>query len=65
MAYTFTCPLNSCNNQIMTSNAQNTNEGALELTTIAEQHLKHVHPDIHKTHEEVDTDIRAHMVEKK
>lgn len=63
--YTFTCPLTSCNNQVMTAPTENLEEAAHELTAIAETHLKHVHPDVHKTHEEVDTDIRAHMAEKK
>ncbi len=48
----------------MTSHAQHAEEAASELTAIAEAHLKHLHPDVHKTHEEVAADIRAHMVEK-
>lgn len=59
--YTFTCPLPGCS-QIMASNADNADGAAMELTAKAEQHLKDVHPDVSKTHEEVDADIRSHMV---
>lgn len=61
MAYTFTCPLNGCNHLVMKSDATDENTAAQELTATAEQHLKDMHPEIHKAHEEVDQDIRAHM----
>ncbi len=62
MAYTFTCPLDTCNHQVMTSQAANSEEAAKELTGAAEKHLQEIHPDVRKTHEEVDQDIRSHMV---
>ena len=59
--YSFTCPLEGCG-LIMTTQANSTDEAAKALVAQAEQHLRDVHPDVHKTHEEVDQDIRAHMV---
>lgn len=61
--YVFTCPLQGCNVQ-MTANANDAEEGAKDLTAQAQQHLVAVHPDIHKTSEEVEQDIKAHMVTK-
>ena len=61
MAYTFTCPLEGCDHKVMRSEAGDENTAAQELTATAEQHLQEMHPDIHKTHDEVDQDIRAHM----
>lgn len=61
MAYTFTCPLDSCNHTVMKTDKNDENTAAQELTATAEQHLKDMHQEIHKTHEEVDQDIRSHM----
>lgn len=60
--FSFTCPLTGCNNLVMRAQSENPDEAAKELTTTAEQHLKEMHPDMHKTHDEVAQDIRAHMV---
>ncbi len=59
--YSFTCPLQGCS-QTMTSDASNQNDAAKELVEKAKQHLKDVHPDIQKSDEEIDKDIRSHMV---
>lgn len=63
MAFTFTCPLDGCNHTVMESDAVDANVAAEDLTATAEQHLKEAHPDVQKTHEEVDQDIRAHMTQ--
>lgn len=61
--YTFTCPLEGCNHVVMHASATTAEEAATELTATAEQHLQTMHPEIHKTHEEVDQDIRSHMTQ--
>jgi hypothetical protein len=58
--YSFTCPLQGCN-QKMTVNAPSVDDAAKELTNQAKQHLEVAHPDIHKTDQEVEQDIRSHM----
>lgn len=60
--YSFTCPLAGCALK-MESGAQDHEAAAVDLVAQAEKHLQDVHPDVHKTHEEVDLDIRSHMVE--
>ncbi len=62
MAYSFTCPLDACNHLVMTSQAADAEGAATELTATAEKHLQEMHPEIKKSHEEVDQDIRSHMV---
>jgi len=46
----------------MRSEVSDENTAAEELTAAAEQHLKEMHPEVHKTHEEVSEDIRSHMM---
>lgn len=65
MGYAFTCPLDGCDHFVMTSGTQNTDDAAHELSAVAKKHLQQIHPDVHKTPEEVDEDIRSHMVETK
>lgn len=62
MTYSFTCPLQGCN-QTMTTDATDEEEAVQNLTQQAEQHLRESHPDIQKTHEEVMQDIKEHMVQ--
>lgn len=61
ITYTFTCPLEKCG-QIMTNHEVNSDKAVKDLVMQAKAHLQVVHPDIHKTDEEIDADIRAHMV---
>ena len=64
MAYTFTCPLEGCDHTVMTSVSDEPAEASEELTHTAQRHLEEMHSDIHKTEEEVNRDIREHMVHK-
>ncbi len=59
--YTFTCPLQGCG-IVMTNHDSSVESAALDLIAQAKEHLKTVHPEIHKSDEEVSTDIRSHMV---
>ena len=61
MAYTFICPLEGCDHTVMRSEANDENTAAEELTTTAQKHLSDMHPDVHKTRDEVAQDIRSHM----
>lgn len=60
--YTFVCPLPGCG-QTLSVHADNNEQGAVLLTEEAKRHLQQVHPDVHKTNEEVASDIRSHMGE--
>lgn len=60
MQYSFTCPLQGCN-QTLTVEAQTNEEAADKLIAAAKEHLKIAHPEIKKTDEEVSTDVRSHM----
>lgn len=60
--YTFTCPLAGCG-VVLSVHADSDEQGAVLLTAEAEKHLKEIHPDVHKSHEEVDADIKSHMQE--
>lgn len=60
--YTFTCPLEGCGMGLST-HAQTKEIAAKELTEEAKKHLLAFHPDVHKTPEEVSTDITTHMTE--
>ena len=62
MAYIFRCPLEGCEHTTMISEANDENTAAEELTTKAEEHLRQMHSDVHKTHEEVSQDIHSHMM---
>ncbi|HET9946834.1 MAG TPA: hypothetical protein VFQ63_02110 [Patescibacteria group bacterium] len=46
----------------MTNHEVNSDKAVKDLVMQAKAHLQVVHPDIHKTDEEIDADIRAHMV---
>lgn len=59
--YMFTCPLPNCG-VVMSRDGESLEEGVTILSNIAQQHLKEVHPDIHKTREEVETDIKTHVI---
>lgn len=59
--YTFTCPLEGCG-VVMTRDGESDQEGVTVLSNMAEQHLHDVHPDVHKTREEIEEDISSHMV---
>lgn len=59
--YMFTCPLQNCG-VVMSRDGESPEEGVTILSNMAQQHLKDVHPDIHKTREEVEADIKEHMV---
>lgn len=59
--YSFTCPLQGCS-QKMTLDTDDPEVAAKNLSAQAQQHLQNVHPDVHKTDQEVEEDIRAHMV---
>ena len=59
--YTFTCPLEGCA-AVMTRDAESDEEAVQVLSNMAEQHLKEVHPDVHKTRDEVEADVKTHMV---
>jgi hypothetical protein len=61
--YTFICPLAGCGT-VLSIHADNADQGQTLLTVEAEKHLQEIHPDIHKTHEEVALDIKSHMQEK-
>ncbi len=61
MAYTFTCPLPGCN-EVLMSDAQETFDAQRELTEKAQQHLKEFHPELTKTEDEVNQDIKSHMI---
>lgn len=61
--YTFTCPLEGCST-VMTTQVSTEEEGAKALVAQAKAHLASVHPEVHKTDEEVDKDIRSHMIAK-
>ncbi|HSW96863.1 MAG TPA: hypothetical protein VLF89_03480 [Candidatus Saccharimonadales bacterium] len=61
MAYKFTCPLPGCS-EVLISDAQETFDAQRELTEKAKQHLKEFHPELTKTDDEVNQDIKAHMV---
>ncbi len=60
--YTFTCPLEGCEHKVMKSSVETVDEAAPELMRAAELHLDDMHPGVHKSHEEISQDIRAHMV---
>ena len=59
--YTFTCPIEGCD-IVMTRDGESDEEGVQVLSNMAQQHLREVHPDVHKTREEVERDISSHMV---
>lgn len=59
--YTFTCPLQGCG-LIMTNHESTDDLAAENLVNQAKEHLRTVHPEIHKSDEEVNADIRSHMV---
>lgn len=46
----------------MTASQPDREAATQDLVSQAEAHLMQVHPDIHKSHEEIDADIRTHMV---
>lgn len=60
MQYSFRCPLPGCST-IMNIDAQNDDEAVNKLTEQAKIHLASAHPDIHKTDEQIQEDIRSHM----
>ena len=60
--YSFTCPLEGCNHKVMITDTPDGDDAVTDLTALAEEHLKEMHPAVQKTHEEVELDIRAHMV---
>lgn len=62
MGYSFTCPLEGCEHMIMTSHQETEDKAAEDLTSQAEKHLQDMHKDVHKTHDEVASDVRANMV---
>lgn len=59
--YSFSCPLEGCG-AVLTSSETSMTDAAGDLAAKAVDHLAQVHPDIHKTPEEVMEDIKTHMV---
>ena len=60
--YTFICPLQGCA-MTLSVHADDINQGAALLTVEAAKHLQEVHPDVHKSQEEVTVDVQSHMKE--
>ncbi len=60
MKYQFTCPLEGCEWKT-TVDAANDEEAATKLTEAAKVHLADTHPDVHKTDEQIKSDITSMM----
>lgn len=60
--YTFTCPIAGCS-MVLSSELPDREQAANDLVGKATQHLQEVHPQVHKTAEQVNQDIRSLMVE--
>lgn len=62
MQFSFTCPIEGCG-QKMTVDATSREEATEKLTDVAKGHVVSVHPDFHKTDDEVRGDITSMMAE--
>lgn len=60
MQFQFSCPLEGCD-QVLVVDAENKEEGAKKLVEAAKIHLAEMHPQVHKTDEQVNADIRSRM----
>jgi predicted small metal-binding protein len=60
MKYQFACPLEGCEWKT-TVDAQTEEEAANQLTQAAKEHLAQSHPEIHKTDEQIKSDITSMM----
>ncbi|HEX7042086.1 MAG TPA: hypothetical protein VF189_02460 [Patescibacteria group bacterium] len=64
MQFSFVCPIEGCGLK-MNAEAMDKEAAAVMLVNDAKKHLQETHPNLHKTDEEVNIDIRSHMVEEK
>jgi hypothetical protein len=60
MQYAFTCPISGCN-QTMMVDAASDDDALNKLVATAKHHLSDTHPDLHKTDDQIRTDIGPNM----
>ena len=60
MQYTFVCPLEGCT-EVMKVEAENDGQALDMLVETAKGHLSDAHPELHKTDEEIKSDIGPKM----
>lgn len=58
MEFSFTCPIEGCGQKMFTE-AVTRQEAVDNLTQTAKEHLSEVHPDLHKTDEQIREDINS------
>lgn len=61
MQYTFICPLEGCHESILVD-AENDTQALDAMVKQAKSHLTSVHPELHKTDDEIRVDIQPKMV---
>lgn len=63
MNYSFTCPIKGCNQEMIVE-AKDDKEAVKKLSQKAKEHLVNVHPDIHKTDDQIQSDVSSLMTKK-